>query len=471
MRRSIDESSPSAAGPSKRLLPAAALAVCLLGCSGEAPVAPRPNVVLVVVDALRADHLSDFGYPRDTAPGLARLRSVSTRFLDAWAAAPWTAPSTASLFTGLVPPRHGVNPHGAVLPEEALTLAEVLKANGYVTHGLSFNPHVSAESGFAQGFDRLSATERVLLYPDVQRMLDETVAWLDAAPAEPFFLYLHPMNVHGPYRVPEAHQEVLLGRRPSREFAYYGRVMKAIMNRGEVARRGEVTPPMLASLTEQYDTAIRYSTDQIGRLLELLDARGLFDDALVIVTSDHGEELFEHGGFSHGFTLYREMLHIPLYIKLPRQREGREVRAPVSNVDVFATVLDALGLLTPTSVDGRSLLPLLAGEPVDWTQRPLLQQTGWDRRAVGRSLLLHPYHLIELEKSYDDPSPRSLLFHVTDDPQEATDLTEREPEVAERLRAALDALEREYAERAIAPGGNALGELDQDRLRALGYLE
>lgn len=174
------------------------------------------------------------------------------------------------------------------------------------------------------------------------------------------------MNAHGPYRVPEEHQADLLGRSPRPGFRDYGNAMKAILREGRLGKRQAVGEALLTSLDEQYDTAVRYTLDQLAARFRSLERRGLYDDALIVLTSDHGEELFEHGGFSHGYSLHEELLRVPLSIKLPKQRTGVRVTSRVSLADVTPTVLDAVGLTWTTEAllgDGRSLLPILEPRP------------------------------------------------------------------------------------------------------------
>jgi arylsulfatase A-like enzyme len=345
------------------LLAAAALAL-LPGCAPDDPARALGSgtpVVLVVVDTLRADRLSHAGHERDTAAGLDAFLEDATFFERCWAPAPWTTPSTATILTGLHPLRHGATGHGRALPGQAVTLAEHLGDAGYHTAAFSHNQNASAVLGFDQGFDVFEAHKgKSTAYDDISLMVERTERWMDDERADPFFLWLQPMNVHGPYKVPEPHADDLLGREPARGFQYYGTTMRAILKEGDIARRERVSEVMLDSLGETYDTAIRYTLDQVGEVFDDLRERGLYDRALIVLTSDHGEELFEHGGFSHGYSLHRELLHVPLYVKLPGQRTGTRVGDHVTLADVAPTVLQVLGQpLEAGATDGRSLIPLM----------------------------------------------------------------------------------------------------------------
>ena len=434
--------------------------------------AQKPNVILVMIDTLRANHLSHYGYPLETAVALDGFKAQSTFFEHAYAPAPWTGPSVASLLTGLFTARHGANGHGSELPDEAVTLAELLRDHGWTTFGISFNPEVSSETRYDQGFeqwdDHLGAARR---YPDIGKMLERVETWLDGEPSLPFFLYLQPMNCHGPYRTPLRAQSALLGRKPSSEFVYYGTQMKAILQ--QEAER-EVSKAYVASLVEQYDTAIRYTTDRVARFFESLRARGLYDDALIILTSDHGEELFDHGGFSHGYSLYDEVLHIPLYIKLPHQTEGRKISERVVLMDIYPTLLEILRLRVDHPLDGRSLLEHLGAEVRDAQPSPLrtrLHQTAWTQRCDARAIVSGKYKLVEIVRDWTSPLPRTLLFDLALDPRETKNLAAGRPDLVDRLRAKLDDRFAHYAALALAEPENVLERMDQERLRALGYLD
>jgi arylsulfatase A-like enzyme len=275
------------------------------------------------------------------------------------------------------------------------------------------------------------------------------------------------MNTHGPYRVPADHRRSLLGREPSRDFVYYGSLMASITSGRSLLRRREVGPTYLASLVDQYDTAVRYTSQALGELFADLERRGLFDDALVIVTSDHGEELFDHGGFSHGYSLHGEVLRVPLYVKLPRQHEGAVVDARVSLMDIAPTILQALGIEPTASFDG---LPLPASSEAG-PDRSLLHVSDWKERCVGRALLSGRYKLIQLDSNYEGLRNTTRLYDVEADPGETLDLAHRKPELVTEMRRQLEAAfaRAQSGSKQVAPA-NVLDDMDRERLKALGYL-
>lgn len=447
------------------------VAVAAAGCADPPP---PPNIVLVTVDALRADHLTQYGYSRDTSGGIDEFVASSATFLDCSASAPWTNPSVATLFTGLHTARHRTNDFGAVLPDELTTVAEALRDGGWVTAAISFNPGVRSELNFNQGFTHFDEyVGKAGAYPHMEEMIGRVGTWLEDRPPGPFFLYLQPMNVHGPYRVPPNARSRLLGRPPGKEFKYYGEPMQGILRRAELELREQIPEAYLQSLTDKYDTAVRYSTDQLAELFSLLALHDLYDDALIIVTADHGEELFDHGGFSHGFSLHRELMHVPLFIKLPGQSSAVEVQRRVGLTDIMPTVLDVAGVTADLDLDGRSLVRLAKSgdvEPAALESRRL-SQTSWEGRCVARGMTDGDYRLLEIARNYERLTDVVRLYDVSSDPGERRDLAADLPEVAHGL---LEELRHRFDELAQGAGPqpvNRKEQLDQERLRALGYVE
>jgi arylsulfatase A-like enzyme len=457
----------------------AIVAPCLLITCSQAPEFPAvgPNVVLIVVDTLRADHLEQFGYRRETGEALRDFASHATRFDACYAPSPWTTPSTATILSGLHPVRHGSTVQGAALNHDVASLAEVLSDGGWQTAGFSFNHNVSATSRFDQGFDRFEAFDgRATAYPHVSEMAADVSRWMDDELAGRFLLYMQPMNTHGPYLVPEEHWADLHHRKAMRGFEYYGTRMKSILRGGlqgeQLAQqRRAVSAGMVTSLVEKYDSAVRYTTDQVGVVLDDLERRGLYDSSIIILTSDHGEELFDHGGFSHGYSLHREVLHVPLFIKLPGQEEARVVQAPVSLEDIYPTVVELLDLPQPYAVDGRSLVPLLSADPPpEDEERLLLFHVDWKKRCVGRSLQRGRFKLVQIDHDYTGERDRVELYDVLSDPGETSDLAELEPALVAELMAEMKRGFGEHARASFGPPDLVLDELDTEALRLLGYL-
>ncbi len=443
-----------------------------------------PNVILVVVDTLRPDHLSQYGYPLETSPALDRFAAEATIFENAYATSSWTVPSVTSILSGLNPVRHRINERGMRLSKEIVTLAERLRDAGYLSAGFSDNIHISREARYDQGFDDFFDYEatHAVAYPDMSKMMTRAGAWLKNNREEPpLFLYLQPMNCHGPYRVPEAHQEVLLSRKPKDDFVYYGTAMDAIMT-GDLEQRRQISKADLISLGEQYDTAIRYTTDHIGELFRLLRSLKLWDNSLVILASDHGEELFDHGGFSHGYTLYNEVVRVPLMIKLPGQRTSIHRDALVSLMDIYPTVLAALGLKRQRT-DGLSLLPFFnvvnqdikietSGDKGRLNYRDLLLTLYWKSRGNISALLNRRFKYLSVKRDYTGRDRKQLLYHLISDPNEERNVITRHRKRARTMRKALKKQWRAYRKgRAVRQAPDEVGRMNFEALKALGYLQ
>jgi arylsulfatase A-like enzyme len=335
---------------------------------------------------------------------------------------------------------------------------------------VSFNVNVSARSGLDRGFAPLHFTgNRTLAYPDVRVMLAWARDWLDQDSERPFFLYLHPMNIHGPYRVPPLASARLLGRAPSPGFEYYGKPMKSIM-KGAIAKRDEVTPALITSLVEKYDTAIRYTTDQVGGFLAWLETTERFADSIIIVTADHGEELFDHGGFSHGYSLYEEVLHVPLWVKLPDQAEPTIVELPVQLTDVLPTVLDVLDLPALADLDGKSFADPPSSTCAEPSRRGHQRFSArWWGRCLAEAATRWPHKLISTSLAYDGTIDSARLFDLADDPHELNDLAPSQPDLTAELARLLPP--RQVHCQADDPAADEVDDETVEQLRALGYVQ
>ena len=439
-----------------------------------------PLVVVVVFDALRADHLSQYGYARydrPVSPGLDLLVEHGTLFENAYAPASYTTASTASIFTGLSPLGHGSRRQAAVLRDEHVTLTELAAGRGYQTRGISFNPVVADATGFTQGFADFVEREKdspFNLYPDIEQGFDRLRSWLLESPGTPTYLYFQAMNTHGPYLVPQGQQDVLLGRDPLLDFRYYGEPMADILN-GNLERRSEITARYMQSMNEIYDTAVRYSTDRLGVFLQELADSGRFDDALIVVTADHGDELFDHGGFSHGYTLYEEVIRVPLIVKLPGQQSGSRVKNRVSIMDIYPTVAEVLGAEIDHPIDGRSLVGMIQNPGQDKTDHPIPLLVEFLPRLRARGMISGDHKFIQIEESYEGVRGAQRLFDLVSDPAERRDqLNSRDPRARAVAHAVAQGLGESLAQIASAsrlPEAEVQTSIDAEHLRALGYVQ
>ncbi|MBK9386187.1 MAG: sulfatase [Planctomycetes bacterium] len=447
------------------------LASALCGCRGddegapEAPVAaPRPrHVVWIVLDTLRADALGCYGNARATSPVLDELAARGVLVEDAFAHAPWTRPSAASMLSSLHPPEHGIRSEDPrdILPEAVLTLAEHFRAHAFRTAAISENPHVQQATGFGQGFELFLG--KPLWQSEPAWMLEQARAVLGAVreSKEPLFLYVHALDPHDPYEPSEEDRRAILGALRSGD---------ADVDAGRALRRTErllageaLSSEDLQVLRGLYEAEVRGADRFVGELLELVREHGLLEDALVLVTSDHGEEFLEHGALRHGDQLYDESLRVPLLFSGPGLAPRRVRAALARHVDLAPTVLELLDLPQPEGWRGRSLAPALRGA----TQQPaaLYAETRW--RELGRAALRgERWKLLQ-----DERTGERALFDLSSDPGETRDRAAAELVRTEELARDLELLQRAFRS---AGSGDPSSAPEYDRatweaLQKLGY--
>jgi arylsulfatase A-like enzyme/Tfp pilus assembly protein PilF len=433
------------------------VSVSMMGCGREEQSVARPpveqprarslegveqkdlNVILVTLDTLRSDRLSCYGSALVDTPNIDGFASEGVLFSNAASTVPFTLPAHSSILTGLYPPGHGVRENvGYTLDPSIPTLAEVLSEGGWDTAGFVGAFVLDGRWGIDRGFDHyfddfnLADFETANL-SSVQRSGDVTIAeavrWLDERPRDaPFFLWLHLYDPHDPYTPPEPFKSQYPGR--------------------------------------PYDGEVAYTDSLIGEFRLALEQRNLLATSMVILTADHGEGLGDHGEGQHGFFVYDTTIHVSLIVRPPTPvGGGRVVESAVSHVDLFPTVLDAVGLSAPKRVHGQSLLPMILGEDVEM-----------DRGVYSESLypLLHygwaPLRAIRTDDRKLISAPRPELFDVIADPREERDLSLEQPGVTSGLEARLADLREEIE--SDAPAAGAAPDIDAEtlaQLQALGY--
>lgn len=327
-----------------------------------APTATPPNVILLTIDTLRPDHLGVYGYRRPTSPNLDRFAGSAVVFEDTVASSAWTSPGLVSLLTGLFAVRHGVVGPAASAPTGTPTLATLLATAGYQVPNLVYLTSIPnyMNLGFGpplkQFFDEASGS-------------DEATRWLDHGPEEPFFLWYHYRHIHLPYQPSRPALQAVWPEAPQAG-PHESAGVVAVRNDVIVPRDSVVfsLPGDRDVVVQLYDGEVREMDDWLGAFLDDLHGRGLLDRSLIVISADHGEELFDHGWVGHASTtlsasLHEELVKIPLLIRFPGGRfGGLRVADSARGVDVLPTVLDALGLAIPTGLDGRSLMPAVRGE-------------------------------------------------------------------------------------------------------------
>ncbi|HEX2645339.1 MAG TPA: sulfatase, partial [Thermoanaerobaculia bacterium] len=318
----------------------------------------RPNILFIVVDTLRADHTTPYGYKRETTPNLERLLAGPGVVAEnAYSQAPWTLPSVTSFLTGCYPGELlGDNFAAYGIPADVKSLAQRMSALGYQTGGFYANRTLHSGNGFDRGFDTFyspAATE-----PDAAELNARALPWLGAHRRDPFFLYVHYIDPHDPYVNPE----VVDNRTPFYP-EYRGKVAGNWIH-GIYNGRLKLEDPErdVAQVVALYDTEIHYADRFVGELIEAIPP-DVLEDTLIVFTADHGEELHDHGGWKHGYTLYDEQIHVPLFLRwdghLPA---GRRLPGTVRLLDLVPTLLDAVGEKPDPALPGVSLLPALAGK-------------------------------------------------------------------------------------------------------------
>ncbi len=448
------------------LLTLIALCCVLAACGGDQAAdrqgqkavehAGRPDVVLILIDTFRPDHLGFFGYHQDTAPFLDRLLSRSTVFDRAFSTSSWTAPSTSSLFTGLYPSHHGVtegflarkqraeaSPEPETvqlnrLPAQVPTLAELLAAHGYATMGVASNINIGTEIGFDRGFDRF----RKLADRPASQLGRQILDWNGEFPDEqPRFFYLHFNDVHEPY-VP----------------------------RDPWYREQENE---LASLVAAYDSEISYLDREIEALYTQL---GWDENTLLVLASDHGEEFEEHGQIGHQFTLYNELMRVLLAfsgadLAIPAQRHDA---VNVSLIDALPTILGLLELPAPEGRDGTSLAPLVRRSQAPRLERRLRRRVLFGHRSHHRERIglpeTHLWAAVKGDWKLIEGENNRELYDFAQDREERNNRWDDEPERVRGLKRPLRTLQA----KGFAEGETTAVEIDEatrEQLRALGYVQ
>jgi len=429
------------------------------------PPAPAgaPNVIVYLIDALRADHLGCYGYPPSTSPNIDRFAAESVVFDDAQAQTSWTRPAVASLFTGLWPQVHGAVDRDDVLAPRAVTLSELLRDAGWATAAVIANGNIDSAFGVAQGFDYYKYLQQVNVgdVPARSEHVNEGVSrWLDRRPpGRPFFLYVHTIDPHLPYQPPQPFRDRFAAKVSQPDL---GSLWSIDRLNSDKAR---VTPEVLAALTGLYDAEIAANDAAFGALLAELKARGLYESSVIVLLADHGEELFDHSGFSHGNTLFEEVLRVPLAIRFPDRRPPKRVSQVVEQVDLMPTLLRYLGVAMPSPMQGQSFLPLCGpGEAPGWKNRAVAHLQLKERR--GTSYLDGSWKLLLRPRG---ETVRRSLFDRREDRREQHDVAGRQPDLVQSLEGLLEGL--------LGEAGTPLdgGELKDDhelreQLKALGYL-
>jgi arylsulfatase A-like enzyme/Tfp pilus assembly protein PilF len=413
------------------------LAASLLPWASAALGAPAagPNVVVITIDTLRADHLGCYGYKQIRTPNIDALAADSARFTRAYTAVPVTLPSHTVVFTGTYPMLSGMHDFAAnKLGPTQPTLASVLKEHGYATGAVIGSAVLDSRFGLNRGFDfyydhfdfnRLQESNLEEMERPGNLVADVTLDWLAKNSGKKFFLWMHLYDPHFPYRPPAPYADEYKGR--------------------------------------PYDGEIAFADAQVGRLIRFLKAKGLYANTLIVLSGDHGESLGEHGEKTHGFFIYNATLHVPVIIHLPGASSAKTVTELTNLADLMPTVLQVLKVEIPTQVQGRSLLPAMSKK--DEETRSLYAETFLPRLHFNwselRSVETENYHFID--------APKPELYDLTMDPGETQNLFSEKKAVGEEMRARLATLIRQYSAGQELVEKTGLDPALMERLKSLGY--
>ncbi len=462
----------------------AAILCFSVGCSRDR----APNILLIVVDTLRADRVGAYGNQRGLTPFIDALAARGYVFRHAYAQSSWTNPSVASILTSRFQSQHGITTFESVLAETEVTLPEVLKQHGYATGFFSANGLIGHRLGFAQGYDEFwsilveatNAPEYMWVPERATRINEVALAWLDnlsppPGPSRPVFLHLHYMEPHNPYAPrDEALEHIADGGPPpnverANSTSFYGYSLP-------------LKPEALRNLQNVYDAAVLSLDMELRSMFVELERRRFFDNALIVFTSDHGDEFKEHGFLGHEKTLFQEVVHVPLILVVPGQTERIEVEPVVSLVDVAPTLVDFVGGTVPPSFEGQSWKGTLVREPSRWRflsrgrtpldEEPASAGTAYTeliKMPEGKRYTPHEHAVVSgSRKLIVGHDGEREYYDLSGDPSEMNPhaLTE-----AERLdlQGTYERFRARTIEHAAPRSTRTLDEDTKERIRALGY--
>ena len=433
----------------------------------------RNDIILIVLDTLRADHLRFLGYPRNTSPFLDSLASEGALFRSAYSQAPWTTPSLVSLFTGVYPSRHRCDSTYRRGTRDWLFLPELLEVENYYRVGIVSNILAGSKFGFSRGFDVFD--DKSVLYEPADRVTDRAIEILENLPENdrPLFFYVLYFDPHMPYHPPPPYDEMFMK-------GYRGEIEGSYEDKEKIMSDPFSCPDELARMVSLYDGEIAYLDSQLRRLFAFLDENGILDDAWVFITADHGEEIGDHGSLGHAWTLFEEQLWVPLIILPGASEPEREMIFEASRnsdrvelVDVAATILDVAGITDLCEITGKSLLRDESSNRMESTGKQVVAETS--RGNIESRMIIHNgFKLI-----HDSGQGEESLFDLAKDMGESRNIIKENRDVAIALRSLLfERLAEEQLKhstrklskktRATNPGG--LTSEEKDILKSMGYI-
>ncbi|OGL41447.1 MAG: hypothetical protein A2042_05940 [Candidatus Schekmanbacteria bacterium GWA2_38_11] len=449
------------------------------------------NIILILIDTLRADHLSCYGYKQKTSPNIDRFAKEGVLFINSFSQSSWTRSSVASLFTSLYPTQHNANLPEDYLTDEAITLAEILKSEGYITTAFVSNACVSKDFRFDQGFDfyydvwdfitgpekynqviRRSFIGRVInnisknkfFYDNnnAKTLNSVAISWLKNNKDRKFFLYLHYMDPHSPYDPPAPFYR-----------KYVNSLNPDVYKGNDRFDNKEVNVSL-------YDGEIEFTDLQIGELLKTIDDLKLNNNTLVILLSDHGEAFLEHNNLGHGATVYKEEIHVPLIMRWQGYIPGnRTIAYQACTIDIMPTILDFLNIQYKGIQEGRSLVPVIKAQESRGREYMLFQQHDLNYSSKEARLMLslrkgeYKYITKVFKGSKAYPSKVEQLFDLSKDPGELYNIISQKPEEVKIIKQKINLLTKHIKETSLQPAETKtkVNEKAMEQMRALGYIQ
>jgi len=457
---------------------------------------PKPNIILIIVDAARADHFSCYGYNKETTPNIDHIAKEGVLYEQAISPAGWTLPSHTSLFTGNYVSKHGVHNENHIFGTQLPTMPEVLKNNGYHTVGFCTNDWISDATGLTRGFVEYHNYHFSNLTNKVKKVVSviknkgkddrafeinkDVKDWInDYLFDHPFFMFIHYGELHLPYHIPRPYNRKFLPSGMTYRSAikvnqdpkaYYDELVQ--MNQ----RDFEISKGL-------YDSALAYVDDRVGQLYEFLEEKGILENTIFIITSDHGESLGDHQHFDHYYVLYDTLLKVPFIIRYPRVfSPGSREKNMVQTLDILPTLAEVLDL-KDSGLEQMQGIPLTAGSSSKPPRTFTISERYQDLKGRKNSYPDRDLsHLVKFErdrkiairtekyKLIHSMNYKSELYDLENDPGEETNIIYEKEDIASQLRQSIDEWRNSFTPAEIQGEEADFDDVARKRLEALGYL-
>jgi len=439
------------------------------------------NVILISLDTLRADHLGCYGYSRNTSPGIDKLAKDSAVFLNTFATSPWTLPSHVSLLTALNCINHQVYNSDEKMDPSIKTLADFLRSKGYLNSAITGGGYVSGIFGLNKGFDSYHVRGQLNDSSSAERAAQGVLGFIERNKDRNFFFFLHSYQIHSPYFSPPPYDEMFLAKD-----AEWKKVNLGELRLNHQHRFKPLSDKKRQNIIDLYDGEIRYTDEKlITPIVDKLKSLELYDDTMIILTADHGEEFYEHNSWAHSHSVYDETIKVPMIVKFfNSEHAGRKIDKFARIVDAMPTILEALNIdHSGHYMDGESLFSLLLDNSEGTEERVFLSELApyaGENRIPRKMAINQGRNKLIINEEF---SPESLAYYVfpppeiqkmeiydlTNDSKELLNLFEKEPSLARRL---IDFMNARYKQNKQVKANKAkIDEELNEQLRALGYIE